>query len=316
MRGTASWDHSGILKLLVTAFAILLAPLEVYAQGHDTVWVWSAMCGQPRTIALDVRLDQSLIYHTRLPMCRVERALEIGETIRFSFTPHRPIVWMGYRTDKGDTTNADTPVEGRIWQAGGDPDALLLGVVMSSADGMHMNAIHVVRPGKPSEKDLAAGLFVRTYPVPSGPLAFRSALPSPPRPPLDTSDFTVASVSIYQDSGDVRRRVGAPDSVFVEDNTFGGGSFLKWVYADLRFFFVPTDTGATLLGITLRTSRVATHRGLRVGDPADRVRLLYGKPDIYEDEWRYAYKERHHLIISVTVANRRVTGIYVGSIVD
>ena len=92
MRGTASWDHSGILKLLVTAFAILLAPLEVYAQGHDTVWVWSAMCGQPRTIALDVRLDQSLIYHTRLPMCRVERALEIGETIRFSFTPHRPIV--------------------------------------------------------------------------------------------------------------------------------------------------------------------------------------------------------------------------------
>jgi hypothetical protein len=123
-------------------------------------------------------------------------------------------------------------------------------------------------------------------------------------------------VSIYQDSLDVQRNVGKPDSVALEHNTLGGGVFINWFYADLRFFFVPSDSGAMVLGITLQTPHVATRRGLRVGDTADRVRLLYGEPDIYQDEWRYAHKEKPYLIVNVSVSKGRVTEIHVGSIID
>jgi hypothetical protein len=72
-----------MLLLLVALFGLLLVPLGLRAQTRDTVWMWSARCSQPQTIALDVQLDKTLIYHTRLPMCRVERTLETDE--RYSF---------------------------------------------------------------------------------------------------------------------------------------------------------------------------------------------------------------------------------------
>jgi hypothetical protein len=149
-----------VLWLVVT----LLAPTRLLAQQDEIVWAWFTRCRQQKTVVLDVRLDQKLLYHSSFPICRVERQMEPRKRLEFSFTAPRSIVWKGYRSDEGDTTVADTEFAVSIWQAGGDPDALLLGVAVSAADVLHMNTILIVRPDKASLDQLADGLSVSTHP--------------------------------------------------------------------------------------------------------------------------------------------------------
>ena len=73
-------------------------------------------------------------------------------------------MWNGYRSDEGDstkndvgdTTAAGTPFKIDLWQAGGEVDAIELGVTASAHDGLHMNTIHVLRPWAP-KPDHAGG---------------------------------------------------------------------------------------------------------------------------------------------------------------
>ena len=81
-------------------------------------------------------------------------------------------MWYGYRGDEGDSTKKDvrdttaggTSFEIDLWQAGGEVDAIELGVTASAHDGLHMNTIHVVRPGAQSRTMLAPGLVLETWP--------------------------------------------------------------------------------------------------------------------------------------------------------
>jgi hypothetical protein len=160
-------SHPGARKCFVLRLwlvVMLLAPTRLLAQQHDTVWAWFTHCRQQRNVALDVRLDQRLIYHSSFPICRVERQKEPRKHLEFSFKAPRSIVWKGYRSDEGDTTIANTEFEVSIWQAGGDPDDLLLGVGVSAADGLHMNTIVIFQPDKSSLDQLADGLSVSTRP--------------------------------------------------------------------------------------------------------------------------------------------------------
>jgi hypothetical protein len=166
-RRWASSSHPGARKCFVLCLCLvvtLLAPTRLLAQQHDTVWAWFTRCRQQRNVAFDVRLDQRVIYHSSFPICRVERQMEPQKHLEFSFKAPRSIVWKGYRSDEGDTTVANTEFEVFIWQAGGDPDDLLLGVGVSAADGLHMNTILILRPDTSSLDQLADGLSVRTHP--------------------------------------------------------------------------------------------------------------------------------------------------------
>lgn len=141
-----------------------LAPVRLLAQQHDTAWAWFTRCHQPRNVALDVHLDQKLIYRSSFPICHVERKNEPQKRVAFSFNAPRPIVWKRYRSDEGDTTAADTRFEVSVWQAGGDLDDLLLGVGVSAGDGLHMNTIVIVWPNKSNVSQLADGLSVTSHP--------------------------------------------------------------------------------------------------------------------------------------------------------
>jgi hypothetical protein len=160
-------SHPGVRKCFVLCLwlvATLLAPVRLLAQQHDTVWAWFTRCRQPKNVALDVRLDRRVVYHSSFPICHVERKNEPQRRLEFSFNAPTSIVWKGYRSDEGDTTAANTKFEVSVWQAGGDPDDLLLGVGVSAVDGLHMNTILIVRPDKSSLDQLADGLSVGTHP--------------------------------------------------------------------------------------------------------------------------------------------------------
>jgi hypothetical protein len=62
------------------------------------------------------------------------------------------------------TTTTET-VEGTIWQAGADPDDILLGVSFVAHDQVLLNTIHIVKPGEPTESKLDRGLVIKTYPT-------------------------------------------------------------------------------------------------------------------------------------------------------
>jgi hypothetical protein len=137
--------------------------------------------------------------------------------------------------------------------------------------------------------------------------------------PLEPADFVVAGipdnysgVDVEADMFRIRKILGAPASV--RRHEFQPGEmFTTWQYEGLAVEF----GSIARQGITITTPRIATRRGLRVGDSEQRVLALYGPPNeridtdwIYEDP-----RERLH-VISVTVRDGRVVQIYVGSLWD
>jgi len=131
-------------------------------QDRDTVWVWNSSCHNPTMIAIRVRLDSTTLYRRSVPICRWERRFESGKG-SFHFTAPRALVWYGYRSD-ADTTAVNTPFAVKLWQAGGEVNAIELGVVADAPDGLHMNAIHMLLPDERNETTLAGGLVVETWP--------------------------------------------------------------------------------------------------------------------------------------------------------
>ena len=160
-----------IAKIL--ARAILLAGWIVSAahaaEGFD-VWGWFASCKTPK-MSLEVRFDRKAIYKSTFPICQAERSTfysEHQQLLRFSFAPGRAIVWKGYRDDDGNITGPNQPIEGNVWLAGSDPDALLLGVSFSMQRTGYMNTIHIAHPFQRDQTEIASGLFIITKPVSLG----------------------------------------------------------------------------------------------------------------------------------------------------
>jgi len=64
-----------------------------------------------------------------------------------------------YRTHSTDT------IEGDIWQAGGEEDALILGVSFSTKKQVLLNTLHIARPDKQSSSELDTGIFITSDPA-------------------------------------------------------------------------------------------------------------------------------------------------------
>jgi len=148
----------------------LAGSFSVQADDHDIVWVWNPQCPTPINVALRVRLDDKTVYTTSLPLCRWERRFEDGKA-SFRFTPSRPLIWYGYRSDEGDGTKdrgdptaAGTTLTIDFWQAGGESDVIELGYSVAANDGLHMNSIHLLSPTKASATTMAPGLLLETRP--------------------------------------------------------------------------------------------------------------------------------------------------------
>lgn len=155
--------HRIVSKCSLFLIAILLAASAVAQQHpppqtHDVVWTWSRGCNGDHKLNVTVRLDAKVLYHGVLPICRGSRDAEDG---RAEF--HFP----GGHNFQGEypTRSADR-IEGDIWQAGGDPDDLILGISFASAKQILLNTVHIARPGKQTSSELDKGLFITTDSVP------------------------------------------------------------------------------------------------------------------------------------------------------
>lgn len=136
-------------------------------------------------------------------------------------------------------------------------------------------------------------------------------------PWLTDSDFVVAGLPDDADSSDVLAALGEPDSVIsIPDPDEPDIELLAWAYANLAVSF--GDDGIRY-GITLTGPGASTNRGLRPGDPADRVITLYGRPQHRRDgSWDYiAPDDPDGLhVMRVGLEGDRVTWVFLGWLME
>lgn len=137
--------------------------------------------------------------------------------------------------------------------------------------------------------------------------------------PLRAPDFVVGGISDRVDSAQVRRLLGAPDSITTADHPYdASGKLIDWWYPQFRILY---NGGEKVGAVWVLGSRAPTHRGLRVGDPRNRVRALYGTPasvDTASNAWVYHdadHASEMHLM-KVFFRGDRVVSIFMGWVLD
>ena len=152
------------LAMLVSS--ILLSGGVSPAGQDNQVWWWFSTCGGPM-MTIEVKLHGAMVGKVMTPLCRAPRdgASRQGGygRIDLSFRASHSIVWKGYR-EESDRTPAGQMIEGSVWQAGAEADALLIGVSFNTRDRILMNTIHIAHPDRRDESTIAEGLTVVTYP--------------------------------------------------------------------------------------------------------------------------------------------------------
>ena len=155
-------------RYLSLAVSVGLAFVASRASAEPPVWSWFATCGGP-VIELQVRFDEATILEASFPVCRAPRESNSSQGqsaggLHFTFRPERRITWSGYR-DTAEQTKAGEVLTCDLWQAGADPDDLLIGVSFRTAKDVYMNTLHVAHPSSRDETQIASGLYVVTKPA-------------------------------------------------------------------------------------------------------------------------------------------------------
>ena len=146
-----------LIAVFLTAAAVA-QQMPSPSKAAEVVWTWSQQCDGNHELGVTVRLDHKLLYRAVLPICRGSRNAEDGR-VRFHFAGGH-IFQDEYRTLPTDS------IEGEIWQAGGEPGVLILGVSFDTKKQVLLNTLHIARPEKRTSSELDKDLFITTYPVP------------------------------------------------------------------------------------------------------------------------------------------------------
>jgi len=159
-----------VLILGMLAAAFVQTTNGAQRASDEGVWRWSAECGAPTTI-VEVRFGKRTIHRQAVALCRTNAQSGAGNfsgyAISFGFRPNRAITWEGYR-DRPDRTPANVVLNVDLWEAGGETNAVLMGISVMTADRILMNTVHIVHPGRRDETTVARGLVVRTYSIAAG----------------------------------------------------------------------------------------------------------------------------------------------------
>jgi len=127
------------------------------AVAQDVVWTWSRQCKAGQQLNVAISLEGKVLYQGVLPICRGARDAEDGRAEFHLSSGH--LFGGQYRARKTDI------IEGDIWQAGGDTDALILGVSFATQHQILLNTLHVAKVDKKSTTKLDNGLYITTYRV-------------------------------------------------------------------------------------------------------------------------------------------------------
>ena len=141
-----------------------------------------------------------------------------------------------------------------------------------------------------------------------------------PRGPLTEADLVVQGLSEDTDSAEVRRMLGAADSVDVESNSPEPGiRLITWRYTNMSIDFF---AGSRVAAVELLKPGPHTARGLQVGDSSDYARELYGEPFAENNDspntvsWTYMEPRNTMQRVVITIVDRRVHDIWVGAVLD
>jgi hypothetical protein len=154
-------------RTLTTAallLGIIFAALSAQAQStpDQLVWYWSGNCASGKRIETDISLHGKTIYKFRFRACRMRRGDENPQG-------NRVFYFAGGHNFQGTyKTTSNERIEGTIWQAGADPDDLILGIAFATKKQILLNTLDIVKPGKATQFELDSGLWVRNFPVPAG----------------------------------------------------------------------------------------------------------------------------------------------------
>jgi len=152
-------------KSIVGAVCILWLISHAYGQhamqkpapSGDIVWIWSGDCAGDNRIGLEILLEGKKIFSHSGPICRGKRSSENGRA-EFYFKG-------GHRFQGKYATVPTEKIEGNIWQAGGDPDAIILGISFATKNRILLNTLHIAKPDGPTSSEIDNGIVVRTFPV-------------------------------------------------------------------------------------------------------------------------------------------------------
>jgi hypothetical protein len=157
-----------LMSLLATALGssrvLTAASAGGGSQNTDAVWFWFGDCLNGTPMGVRITVEGQNVYHSTFRACRMERVdanTEKEKRIRVFHFPGGHTFQDTYRTNEGEK------IEGNIWQAGADPDDILLGVSFVAHGQILLNTIHIVQPGKPTQSTLDRDLVIKTYPLKS-----------------------------------------------------------------------------------------------------------------------------------------------------
>ncbi len=155
------------MKLAAT-LALALIPGSVLGQAptsarEEVVWHWFGGCASSDSLVLDVSLDGKSLYSSTFPICRARRTDIKPEPqqrileFRFDGEPHR------FR--RRNPATGPQPIQGNIWEVGGERYAILLGVSFATGDQVLLNTVHIARADSPSRSERVRGLVITTRPL-------------------------------------------------------------------------------------------------------------------------------------------------------
>jgi hypothetical protein len=159
------------LPWVVFQALILVGGAMVAASGQQLsasaakveVWQWFEGCQPEKQMRVNVLLHGKSLYSAAFPACRMRRGEIPDESpqkvLVFSFQGSAGLFGAEFRR------LGTRDIEGNIWRAGGEPDAILLGVSFATPDQILLNSIHIATARKASRSALARGLIIATSPV-------------------------------------------------------------------------------------------------------------------------------------------------------
>jgi len=137
------------------------SPRQTLSQTQATeepVWGWFQNCPKDKALGIEVKRNGIIIFHSSFPICKMPRADHEMKILAFSFKGEQDYL-AEYHTSPTEN------IEGNIWLAGGDSDALILGVSFSTKKKILLNTLHVAKPNEISTSEIDRGIVIRTFPL-------------------------------------------------------------------------------------------------------------------------------------------------------
>jgi hypothetical protein len=150
---------------LIAFSAVIAAEISISQQvsgQEDSLWFWDGKCANGENIGIQVLVDGQMVYRSRFRACHVKRT----ETLTKSENEAQVFEFSGGHTFQNEFhTSKKEKIEGNIWQAGADPDDILLGVSFGAPHQILLNTIHIVEPHKPTQSTLDRNAIIKTFPI-------------------------------------------------------------------------------------------------------------------------------------------------------